>query len=269
MTLISLSLYLFADQRRLDLSDILPSFVILGAGIGLTMSPMSTAAMNAVPKTGRYRLGVLSMFRMVWRNFRRGGARSPFQSGSKDPAGEHPRRRERSDRQSAFGLRPSADRWAPTSKGFRGQGRASVAAGHDAFIYGLSNAMTLSVRDRDRPVLVAFFLIGNQAESMDEGKREAGEVAEAVNPWPDPAISLQFADWPPNRGASLTGSDRYPVPSPDSAFRQRSPDLRDCRLHAGWRHRQSSQWYNAVPTGGPPGRRSDQAQRAFMPIARP
>jgi EmrB/QacA subfamily drug resistance transporter len=46
--------------------DLLPGFVLLGIGIALTMSPMTTAAMNAVPvqKAG-VASGVLSMFRMV------------------------------------------------------------------------------------------------------------------------------------------------------------------------------------------------------------
>ena len=46
--------------------DLLPGFMLLGIGIALTMSPMTTAAMNAVPvqKAG-IASGVLSMFRMV------------------------------------------------------------------------------------------------------------------------------------------------------------------------------------------------------------
>jgi EmrB/QacA subfamily drug resistance transporter len=46
--------------------DLLPGFMLLGIGIAMTMSPMTTAAMNAVPveKAG-IASGVLSMFRMV------------------------------------------------------------------------------------------------------------------------------------------------------------------------------------------------------------
>ena len=72
---------------------------------------------------------------------------------------------------------------APHIEGISGaKAERLVAAGHDAFIYGLSNAMTLSVGIAIAGVLVAFFLIGNQAESMDEETREAGEVAEAASP---------------------------------------------------------------------------------------
>ena len=61
------SLYSFSgiavDSAYLEL---LPGFMLLGIGIALTMSPMTSAAMNAVPveKAG-IASGVLSMFRMV------------------------------------------------------------------------------------------------------------------------------------------------------------------------------------------------------------
>jgi hypothetical protein len=47
-------------------SDLLPAWILLGLGIGITMSPMSTAAMNAVPvdKAG-VASGTLQMFRMM------------------------------------------------------------------------------------------------------------------------------------------------------------------------------------------------------------
>jgi EmrB/QacA subfamily drug resistance transporter len=67
LLLIAASLYTFTgiavDSGYLDL---LPGFVLLGAGIAMTMSPMTSAAMNAVPveKAG-IASGVLSMFRMV------------------------------------------------------------------------------------------------------------------------------------------------------------------------------------------------------------
>jgi MFS family permease len=63
----SLALYLFS---RMDASttynDLLPAWILLGRGIGATMSPMSTAAMNAVEvdKAG-VASGTLQMFRMV------------------------------------------------------------------------------------------------------------------------------------------------------------------------------------------------------------
>jgi EmrB/QacA subfamily drug resistance transporter len=67
LTILTLSLYSFTgiavDSSYLDL---LPGFMLLGIGIALTMSPMTSAAMNAVAveKAG-IASGVLSMFRMV------------------------------------------------------------------------------------------------------------------------------------------------------------------------------------------------------------
>jgi EmrB/QacA subfamily drug resistance transporter len=67
LTIVALSLYTFTgiavDSTYLDL---LPGFMLLGIGIAMTMSPMTSAAMNAVAveKAG-IASGVLSMFRMV------------------------------------------------------------------------------------------------------------------------------------------------------------------------------------------------------------
>src|SRR5581483_8781748 len=49
---------------------LLPGFVLMGLGIGLVMSPMSTAAMNSVDRTkAGAASGVLSMSRMVGGTF--------------------------------------------------------------------------------------------------------------------------------------------------------------------------------------------------------
>jgi EmrB/QacA subfamily drug resistance transporter len=67
LAVVAASLYSFSgiavDSAYLDL---LPGFMLLGIGIAMTMSPMTSAAMNAVPvqKAG-VASGVLSMFRMV------------------------------------------------------------------------------------------------------------------------------------------------------------------------------------------------------------
>jgi EmrB/QacA subfamily drug resistance transporter len=67
LVITSASLYLFAQMDALTgYSDLLPAFILLGLGIGMTMSPMSTAAMNAVDvdKAG-VASGTLQMFRMM------------------------------------------------------------------------------------------------------------------------------------------------------------------------------------------------------------
>ena len=67
LVLCAASLFTFSGiQVDSTYPDLLPGFMLLGAGIALTMSPMTSAAMNAVPvqKAG-IASGVLSMFRMV------------------------------------------------------------------------------------------------------------------------------------------------------------------------------------------------------------
>ncbi len=71
MVLLSVSLYI---QTHISATSgyglLLPAFMVMGLGIGLTMSPMSTAAMNAVsPEKAGAASGVLSMSRMVGGTF--------------------------------------------------------------------------------------------------------------------------------------------------------------------------------------------------------
>jgi EmrB/QacA subfamily drug resistance transporter len=67
LAITSVALYLFAQMTATTTySDLLVAFILLGLGIGMTMSPMSTAAMNAVDvdKAG-VASGTLQMFRMM------------------------------------------------------------------------------------------------------------------------------------------------------------------------------------------------------------
>ena len=68
--------------------DLLPGFMLLGVGIAMTMSPMTSAAMNAVPveKAG-IASGVLSMFRMVGGSLGVAVTGAIFQSLSSDRLG--------------------------------------------------------------------------------------------------------------------------------------------------------------------------------------
>lgn len=185
MAMIALSLYMFSTiDNGTTFADLLPGFLILGAGIGLTMSPMSTAAMNAVPKTkAGVASGVLSMFRMVGGTFGVAALGALFQTEAKDRlattlGGENGlTAAQRSDfaHQLTGGV-PHLDGVS--------QAKADrlVAAGHDAFIYGLSHAMTLSVGIAVAGVVIAFFLLGGKSEAADEETREAAEIAEAASP---------------------------------------------------------------------------------------
>ncbi len=67
LVITSVSLYLFSRMdAATTYNDLLPAWILLGIGIGITMSPMSTAAMNAVAvdKAG-VASGTLQMFRMM------------------------------------------------------------------------------------------------------------------------------------------------------------------------------------------------------------
>jgi MFS family permease len=71
LSLVALSLY-FQSRITIDstYSELLPLFSLMGLGIGLTMSPMSTAAMNAVQEAkAGVASGILSMSRMVGGTF--------------------------------------------------------------------------------------------------------------------------------------------------------------------------------------------------------
>lgn len=191
MILVSFSLHLFSGvTNQSTFNDILPSFIILGAGIGLTMSPMSTAAMNAVSKTkAGVASGVLSMFRMIGGTFGVAALGALFQSEARDRlattlGGENglsltAAQRSEFSHQLTGGV-PHLE-GVPAAKA-----EQLAAAGHDAFIYGLTHAMTLSVGVAIAGVLIAFLMIGGKATSADEESSEASseatDVAEAASP---------------------------------------------------------------------------------------
>ena len=106
-------------------ASLLPAFILMGGGVALTMSPMSTAAMNAVStaKAG-IASGILSMFRMV--------------------AG-------------TFGV-------AAIGAIFQAEAGSVIAPGRDAFIRALSHAMWLSTAVAAAGVVIAFTMIESRKE---------------------------------------------------------------------------------------------------------
>ncbi|HEY3191900.1 MAG TPA: MFS transporter [Solirubrobacterales bacterium] len=90
LVITAISLYLFSRMTATTTyNDLLPAFILLGIGIGITMSPMSTAAMNAVAvdKAG-VASGTLQMFRMMGGTIGVAATGAIFQSklGVFDPA---------------------------------------------------------------------------------------------------------------------------------------------------------------------------------------
>jgi MFS family permease len=179
LLLVAASLFTFSgiavDSTYLDL---LPGFMLLGIGIAMTMSPMTSAAMNAVPvqKAG-IASGVLSMFRMVGGSLgvavtgaifqalvssqlgtllTGSGISSAQQSGIADSLGSG------SVSAALNGLDPA-------------QAKEATAAGGEAFVYALGNAMTVSAI-----VALAGAAIGVLAIRAKSRGETTVEAAEAV-----------------------------------------------------------------------------------------
>jgi EmrB/QacA subfamily drug resistance transporter len=180
LTLVAASLFTFSriavDSSYLDL---LPGFMLLGIGIAMTMSPMTSAAMNAVTvdKAG-IASGVLSMFRMVGGSLGVAVTGAIFQGlvssrletllvGSGVTASQ----RDAISEQLGGGSVDNVPGLDPA------QAKQVSAAGSEAFVYALSHAMTVSG-------LVA--LLGAAVGAMAiraKGKETTVEAAEgAVNP---------------------------------------------------------------------------------------
>jgi EmrB/QacA subfamily drug resistance transporter len=148
LLLIAVSLYI---QTHITLHTgyglLLAAFMVMGVGIGLTMSPMSTAAMNAVEvsKAG-VASGILSMSRMVGGTFGVAAIGALFQGMI---------RHDLDSKLAAFGFGDSQREALVDAAGTRGIGniahqmdpesaRQIVTAVEDSFIHSLATAMWLS-----------------------------------------------------------------------------------------------------------------------------
>lgn len=147
LTIVAASLFSFSriavDSTYLDL---LPGFMLLGIGIAMTMSPMTSAAMNAVPvqKAG-VASGVLSMFRMVGGSLGVAVTGAIFQglvSSKLDSlltgSGVTAAQRESVSDQLGGGSVANVPGLDPA------QAKEVAAAGSEAFVYALGHAMTVS-----------------------------------------------------------------------------------------------------------------------------
>jgi EmrB/QacA subfamily drug resistance transporter len=180
LAIVSASLFSFSgiavDSSYLDL---LPGFMLLGIGIALTMSPMTSAAMNAVAveKAG-IASGVLSMFRMVGGSLGVAVTGAIFQGLIKSQldselAGTGVSAAQRSELTHQFGggSTEALHGMAPA------QARHVVAAGQDAFVYALGHAMTVS-----GAVALAGAAVGATAIRAKRKGISAEATEAAVNP---------------------------------------------------------------------------------------
>jgi EmrB/QacA subfamily drug resistance transporter len=148
LLIVAASLFSFSgiavDSSYLDL---LPGFMLLGIGIAMTMSPMTSAAMNAVPvqKAG-IASGVLSMFRMVGGSLGVAVTGAIFQglvssrldsllTGSGISAADRSEISEQLGSGSVSGALKGLD---------PAQAKEASAAGSEAFVYALGHAMSVS-----------------------------------------------------------------------------------------------------------------------------
>jgi hypothetical protein len=163
LALVAVALFL---QSRVTVhtgyAELLPAFMIMGLGMGLTMSPMSTAAMNAVtPEKAGAASGILSMFRMIGGTFGVAAIGALFQSLARTRI---------DDRLAGLHL-PGSVRSGIVDNIGSGAGskmlhgidpHAAVQVGsamRDGFIHALSGALTLSCAVAAAGAFIAFALI--------------------------------------------------------------------------------------------------------------
>lgn len=187
LTIVAFALYLQTGIKDgTGYGHLLPAFVLMGIGMALTMSPMSTAAMNAVEVTkAGVASGILSMNRMVGGTLGVALLGTIFQSVSKSRLTEN----------LAHTPLPAGQRAALADQ--LGQGASSVHATnpamrqtilhatHDAFIHGFTTAMIVSTSVAALGAVVAFTMIGRvrrpQPQPEPVQQAEASAQAEALS----------------------------------------------------------------------------------------
>jgi hypothetical protein len=142
----------------------------MGVGIGLTMSPMSTAAMNAVDVTkAGVASGILSMSRMVGGTFGVAAIGALFQGVTRDDLHEKlvslpdGQREKLVEAAGSSGIRDIAHQVDPEAA------RQIVSAVDESFIHALSTAMWLSFAVTIIGAVVAAVLIDRHpAQAADQ-----------------------------------------------------------------------------------------------------
>jgi EmrB/QacA subfamily drug resistance transporter len=177
LSLVTLALFL---QTRITVDTgyglLLPAFVLMGIGMALVMSPMSTAAMNAVvPEKAGVGSGILSMNRMVGATFGVAALGALFQ---------HLASNELTDKLAGSGITKSQQDQLVHNLGAGGGNGHMPAqvtnAAHDAFIHAFSSGMWLSAGVAALGVLLAFWLIAPKKVERPDPARHPEAAAEAV-----------------------------------------------------------------------------------------
>jgi EmrB/QacA subfamily drug resistance transporter len=183
LTIVSASL-LWQSQLQVDSSYLflLPAFIAMGLGVALTMSPMSTAAMNAVdPAKAGVASGTLSMSRMVGGTFGVAALGALVSSLGRSKLEELLPNLPRGQREhlvDALGGGGSAAGHAPP---------AIVDATHQAFVHALQYGLALGGTVALIGAVVALFTLGGRPAHAEEPAAvdaavgtPAGELAKAA-----------------------------------------------------------------------------------------
>jgi EmrB/QacA subfamily drug resistance transporter len=152
-------------QSNLTISSgygaLLPGFVLMGIGMAFVMSPMSTAAMNAVEQTkAGVASGILSMNRMVGGTFGvavLGAMVATLGRSRIDQLLPHVPGAERSELVASLG-----------SVGVHGVPAQIIAASDNAFVYALQNGLRLGCAVALAGTLAAWLLIGRDRVRADD-----------------------------------------------------------------------------------------------------
>jgi EmrB/QacA subfamily drug resistance transporter len=187
LSLVAVSLFLQAQiSDTSGYGSLLVPFILMGFGIAMTMSPMSTAAMNAVHVTkSGLASGLLSMSRMVGGTFGVAVLGAIFQANSETSlkaglsgSGIDPAQIDSiAEQLGSGGLNQTIDRLPPDVA------QQAAGAAHDAFISGLTTSIGISAAVAAAGAVLAYFLIAGKpgssetvpAESSQDGPREAPE----------------------------------------------------------------------------------------------
>jgi MFS family permease len=143
LSILALSLFLQSQITvHSGYGTLLPAFVLLGIGIALTMSPMSTAAMNSVPVTkAGVASGILSMGRMVGGSLGVAVTGALFQSSFTNRLSELMGGVSKSTSDNLFEAVSSGQ----SGKIHGANGQQMISDAHDAFIHALTGSMKLSL----------------------------------------------------------------------------------------------------------------------------
>ncbi len=187
LSLVAVSLFLQAQiSDTSGYASLLVPFVLMGFGIAMTMSPMSTAAMNAVHVTkSGLASGLLSMSRMVGGTFGvavlgaifQANSESSLKAGLSGTGIDSGQIDSIASQLGSGGLTQTIDTLPPDVA------QQAAGAAHDAFISGLTTSIGISAAVAAAGAVLAWFLIAGKpvegetdsVEGEDDARRGAPE----------------------------------------------------------------------------------------------